>query len=637
MSVPPPVTDDPPESLRRPSPPPPHQEPVQSTESTQSTQSPSSSASPSTNPAAPSTPPHQPAAQPTTTATPPSPSALRKRTPADFKFGRTLGEGSYSTVVLAHEPSTSRTYAVKILDKKHIVREKKIKYVNIEKDVLNRMAHSFVVRLYYTFQDRDSLYFVLEYAEHGDLLGLVRRCALGPAGGGGVGIEVARFYLGQLVEAVEYLHSNRVIHRDLKPENILLDSKFHIKVTDFGSAKILDQSSEPAPTAATPSPSRRNSFVGTAEYCSPELLNDRAASEASDVWALGCILFQLLTSRPPFKAGNEYQTFQKILKLEYGFPPGFHEPARDLVERILVLKPESRLTSREVRHHAFFDGFDFEGLEKRDAPESVVRAMVGYVFEDDGFGLHNGSSTDVYGLPNLVGSAGMTSVLSDDSLGAPPTEIALPNSASEISVPHTVGAPTEIVEPHATEIAAAAVVPHTPPATHAELSRTPSPQSINPTPQASRVTSPSGPPNAATPASLAAFLRPNESVLRQGAVTRRSAIFGKRMKLTLVLTSLPRLLLFDPTLSSESLGTSSGRGTPTVEPGAVESGQLGGVVKQVELGGGAWVGLESKDEKHFGVTVKGFAGIGKSYVFESADALEWVGVLRGLESAPKAR
>ncbi|KAJ1971724.1 serine/threonine protein kinase, partial [Dimargaris verticillata] len=216
--------------------------------------------------------PHSPRCQPT------------KRTVKDFTFGRILGEGSYSTVMVGTEKDTGKEYAVKILDKRHIIKEKKTKYVNIEKNTLSRLSHPFVVRLHYAFQDSASLYFVLDLARNGELLSLIRQVKQFPE-------EGARFYLAEIIVAVEYLHCKNVIHRDLKPENILLDEAMHIKLTDSA-----DQ------TLATPSqPRRANSFVGTAEYVSPELLTDKAVDKSSDLWALGCIFYQLLAGRPPFK------------------------------------------------------------------------------------------------------------------------------------------------------------------------------------------------------------------------------------------------------------------------------------------------------------------------------------------------
>jgi 3-phosphoinositide dependent protein kinase-1 len=286
----------------------------------------------------------------------------------DFNFGQTLGEGSYSTVLAATDRQTLKEYAIKVLDKRHIIKEKKVKYVNIEKDTLNRLTdHPGVVRLYYTFQDERSLYFVLDLASGGELLGFLKRI-------GTFDEECTRFYGAQILDTIEYMHKRGVIHRDLKPENVLLDDKMHVKITDFGTAKILENpkggsgSSAFQPDAPSEN-TRASSFVGTAEYVSPELLTDKNACKASDLWAFGCIIYQLLAGRPPFKAGNEYQTFQKIVALDYEFPRGFPEVARDLVERLLVLDPQRRLSIEHIKNHQFFDGVTWgRGLWQQKAP-----------------------------------------------------------------------------------------------------------------------------------------------------------------------------------------------------------------------------------------------------------------------------
>ncbi|POR35005.1 Serine/threonine-protein kinase ksg1 [Tolypocladium paradoxum] len=214
----------------------------------------------------------------------------------DFSFGRVLGEGSYSTVYLATDRQTLKEYAIKVLEKRHIIKEKKIKYVNIEKNTLNRLTeHPGIVRLYYTFQDETSLYYVLDLCNGGELLGVLKKT-------------------GQ-------------------------------------------------------EDGRAASFVGTAEYVSPELLTHKNACKASDLWAFGCIIYQLLAGRPPFKAGSEYLTFQKIVNLEYEFPPGFPPSARDLVERCLVLDPARRLTIEHIKNHEFFQGQQFgKALWRTKAP-----------------------------------------------------------------------------------------------------------------------------------------------------------------------------------------------------------------------------------------------------------------------------
>ncbi|XP_025163195.1 3-phosphoinositide-dependent protein kinase 1 isoform X2 [Harpegnathos saltator] len=312
-----------------------------------------------------------------TTINPPT----HKRTPKDFIFGKVIGEGSFSTVYLAKDIHSSKEYAIKVCDKRHIIKEKKTEYVKREKEVLNMLAgakHSFV-RLFCTFQDMERLYFVLSYAKNGELLPYINKV-------GSFDIECTKFYSAEILRGLEYLHGLGIIHRDLKPENILLDEKMHVLITDFGSAKILKEDPETVMTHPASDDTeqeqeqycreRRGSFVGTAQYVSPELLIEKRASRASDLWALGCIVYQMVAGLPPFRSRSEYMIFQKILKLEYEIPDGFCELARSLVSQLLVLEPSGRLGAQDehgagypsIRAHPFFEGVDFETLHEQTPP-----------------------------------------------------------------------------------------------------------------------------------------------------------------------------------------------------------------------------------------------------------------------------
>lgn len=291
-----------------------------------------------------------------------------KKTPNDFIFGKVIGEGSYSTVYLAKEVETGTEFAIKVLEKRHIMREKKSEYVMREKQVLMRMNHPFIIRLYYTFQDVDRLYFVLNYAERGELLDYLHKQS-------SFDLPCTQWYSAEIVNALEYMHSLNIIHRDLKPENILLNKDMHIQITDFGSAKILSGEEEKQPEEEGHTQRRKNSFVGTAQYVSPEVLTSKQVCSSSDLWALGCIIYQLLSGQPPFRGGHEFQIFQKIQKLEYEFPEGFDPVARELVEKLLVLEPSERLGCEELggmeklKSHPFFDGITWETLSEQKPPE----------------------------------------------------------------------------------------------------------------------------------------------------------------------------------------------------------------------------------------------------------------------------
>lgn len=295
---------------------------------------------------------------------------VRRRSHSDYIFGKVLGEGSFSTVYLAKDVHTSKEHAIKVVEKAHVIREKKTESVMREKEVLRILGNScpYFVRLYWTFQDTDRLYFVLSYAKNGDVLGQIEKH-------GRLSIDCTRYYLAELILGLEHLHSKNIIHRDLKPENLLFDENWHILITDFGSAKILtsenghnnESSTIDVPEKEYPY-KRRNSFVGTAQFVSPEMLTETHSSYASDLWALGCIAFQMASGHMPFTGGSEYLIFQKILKLEYTFPEDFPREIKALVEKLIVLEPQKRLgTSDErkyssIRQHPFFTMLNWDDL-----------------------------------------------------------------------------------------------------------------------------------------------------------------------------------------------------------------------------------------------------------------------------------
>ncbi|KAG0453566.1 hypothetical protein HPP92_024870 [Vanilla planifolia] len=266
------------------------------------------------------------------------------------------GVGSYSKVVRAKKKDTGTVYALKIMDKNFITKENKISYVKLERIVLDQLDHPGVIQLYFTFQDTYSLYMALESCEGGELFDQIMRK-------GRLSEDEARFYAAEVVDALEYIHDAGLIHRDIKPENLLLTADGHIKIADFGSVKPTRESKLTILPNTTYD--KACTFVGTAAYIPPEVLNSSPATFGNDIWALGCTLYQMLSGSSPFKDASEWLIFQRIIARDLKFPDHFSEEARDLIDKLLDIDPAKRPGAgpqgyTALKMHPFFKGIDWK-------------------------------------------------------------------------------------------------------------------------------------------------------------------------------------------------------------------------------------------------------------------------------------
>ncbi|KAG1664812.1 Serine/threonine-protein kinase Sgk3 [Nymphon striatum] len=197
---------------------------------------------------------------------------------SDFEFLKVIGKGSFGKVLLAKHKVELKIYAIKVLQKKMIIKRNETKHIMSERNVLlKNLHHPFLVGLHYSFQTSDKLYFVLDYVNGGELFFHLQRERYFPE-------HRSRFYAAEMASALGYLHSHGIVYRDLKPENILLDSIGHIVLTDFGLCKegIVGHND----TTTT--------FCGTPEYLAPEVIRKQAYDRSVDWWCLGAVLFEML-------------------------------------------------------------------------------------------------------------------------------------------------------------------------------------------------------------------------------------------------------------------------------------------------------------------------------------------------------
>lgn len=343
-----------------------------------------------------------------------------KLTPSTFKVIQMLGRGSFGEVWFKYRTQDNylsksqvylvqmrdRLFAMKKLKKSKMIERNQVEHVRQERDALANlndfyMENPWVIRLYYTFQDALYLYLIMEYAPGGDLMTQLIKYEK-------FNESTTRFYIAQLVLAVESIHRFDYIHRDIKPDNILLDRKGHIKLSDFGLCthlpegrvshmqtkyqKYADQNGNPSDASHILNDGRFNSWkkkrrafayseVGTPDYMAPEVLNPEGGyGPTCDWWSVGIIMFEMLAGFPTFYSGSESgsgSTICKIVNWEENLHMivndetlRFSKHAKDLILRFLT-HANKRIGSNgvdEIKEHPFFEGINWKRLREQTAP-----------------------------------------------------------------------------------------------------------------------------------------------------------------------------------------------------------------------------------------------------------------------------
>ena len=187
-----------------------------------------------------------------------------------------------------------------------------------EREIMGGVEHPFIVQLRFAFQTSDKLYMIMDFISGGELFFHLRKAKRFTE-------EKTRFYGGEILLALNYLHSNDIIYRDLKPENILIEADGHIKLTDFGLSKIFFSSEKTA-----------FSFCGTPEYLAPEILQEVGHDKSVDYWGLGILLYEMLAGVPPFQNKNQEMLFKDIVSKPPPMKPIFSSQAVSLLSALLV-------------------------------------------------------------------------------------------------------------------------------------------------------------------------------------------------------------------------------------------------------------------------------------------------------------
>ena len=267
-----------------------------------------------------------------------------------FEILSLLGEGSFGKVCKVKLKQTNEIFAMKILNKEFLLRNRLLKYAITECNILKQSKCPFIITLHYAFQTPENLYMVMDYCPGGDLSLQIQINLFEE--------EEAKFYIAELILAIEYLHNHNILYRDLKPENILISSDGHIKLVDFGLAR------ENAKDTVA------KSFCGSPSYLSPEMVKKQGASKDTDIYGIGAVLYELISGTTPFY-GNDLRTlYNNITKKRLLFPEFFSDKLKNLLKQLLEKDPKKRIgITEDIKKHEFFNGIEWNELEfKRIKP-----------------------------------------------------------------------------------------------------------------------------------------------------------------------------------------------------------------------------------------------------------------------------
>ncbi|XP_051845319.1 myotonin-protein kinase isoform X6 [Antechinus flavipes] len=330
----------------------------------------------------------------------------------DFEILKVIGRGAFSEVAVVKLRRTGQVFAMKIMNKWDILKRGEVSCFREERDVLVNGDPRWVTQLHFAFQDENYLYLVMEYYVGGDLLTLLSKF------GERIPEEMARFYLAEMVLAIDSVHRLGYVHRDIKPDNILLDRCGHIRLADFGSCLKLREDGTVCSSVA----------VGTPDYLSPEILQSVGDGTGAcsygpecDWWALGVFAYEMFFGQTPFYAESTAETYGKIVhyKEHLSLPMsdgGVPKEARDLIQQLLCPREVrlGRAGAGDFRDHPFFQGLDWEGIRDSSPP-----------FVPDFSGATDTCNFDLVddGLTAMVSGGGETL---SDLIESPPLGVHLP-------------------------------------------------------------------------------------------------------------------------------------------------------------------------------------------------------------------
>mmetsp|Transcript_42789 Transcript_42789/g.64393 ORF Transcript_42789/g.64393 Transcript_42789/m.64393 type:complete len:807 (+) Transcript_42789:41-2461(+) len=273
----------------------------------------------------------------------------------DIQRRTILGAGTFGQVWLVNKKGTKDVYALKIQNKRELIQHHQVDGVKREKDIMTKLDHPFIIKLFNTYQDDKNIFMLMQIAQGGELFSIMHtdQSDILPE-------PNAKFYAACILEGLAYMHKRFILYRDLKPENVMIDAMGYTVIIDLGFAKVVTD--------------KTYTLCGTPLYLAPEVILSRGHDKGADYWSYGCLVFEMILGSTPFYSDgiDQMTLFKRIVRGKYAFPSyGAISPeAKDLVKRLLVPRNTDRLGSfaggsKDIRSHPWLKAVDWDNLVRK--------------------------------------------------------------------------------------------------------------------------------------------------------------------------------------------------------------------------------------------------------------------------------
>ena len=280
----------------------------------------------------------------------------------NFEFCYIIGKGGFGKVWKIKHKKTNKYYALKEMSKLKIIERKSEYSINFEREILSKLHNPFIVNMYYAFQDNNNLYLVMDYLKGGDLrFHLTRHIHFSE--------EQSRFFICNVLVALEYIHSQDIIHRDIKPENLVLDENGYTRITDFGIAKKKSDEKK-----------MKGDTSGTPGYMAPEVMRGVVHSFEVDFFAVGIVAYEFMKGKRPYNGKNRKEIKEEMLMKQMGIkeediPEGWTKESVDFINKLIIRKKEKRMGYngiKEVKEHPWIKYYPWDMILRKTLPSPFI-------------------------------------------------------------------------------------------------------------------------------------------------------------------------------------------------------------------------------------------------------------------------